>query len=306
MAKLLFDTAAKLHRIVLFRGYLVRDAGETAAAIEHARLTLNVPVLGVTHKEVPPSDHASHARFEICALAGDDFNLETAVLEADLNIDGQSAALRYDHEEIKQAFLHHKYTIMDTWHEMIAVENVRRIIDIGGRARSGTSQKNAFSGKELVIADICSAPEVDIVVDVHEIASRIDEQFDAFMCISTFEHLIMPWKAAVEINRILHDGGIGLVVTHQTLGLHDMPWDFYRFSDQAWKGIFNRYTGFEIVKAELASPTMIIPMFWQKENDDAERTAGFMISACIVRKVGSPKVDWPVDAQNITEDTYNW
>jgi hypothetical protein len=188
---------------------------------------------------------------------------------------------------------------------LISEKHVHRIIDIGGRARSGLSRKHAFPGKEVLIADICRAPDVDIVADVHEISSHVDSCFDAFICISTFEHLLMPWKAAVEINSILRQGGVGLVVTHQALGFHDLPWDFYRYSDQSWKGIFNVYTGFEIVETSMTSPAMIIPACWQEEYDQAEKALGFMNSACIVRKVGIPSVDWQVDIKSIMDKVYN-
>ncbi|WP_373690468.1 methyltransferase domain-containing protein [Sphingobium sp. DEHP117] len=58
--------------------------------------------------------------------------------------------------------------------------------------------------------------------------------FDAVYSVSVFEHLLMPWKVALEMNRVLRMGGIAYIHTHQTLGLHDMPWDFWRFSDTSW------------------------------------------------------------------------
>jgi len=33
-----------------------------------------------------------------------------------------------------------------------------------------------------------------------------------------FEHLAMPWKVAVELNKILRPGGIAYFVTHQASG----------------------------------------------------------------------------------------
>ena len=304
MAHLGFETAAKLHRLSHFRGYLLPDGTEMSLKVAGVRVTCNMPILGVSWKAPPPSAAVKHAQFEISALAADDYDFETIVLELDVDVDGHQETLTYDHAAIERRFLHRAYTVNKTWEKLLEDPGIKRIIDIGGRARSGLSRKHAYPGKEVVVADILPAPDVDIVADVHEIAGRVDDTFDAFMSIATFEHLLMPWKAVIELNAIIRDGAVGLVVTHQTVGIHEVPWDFFRYSDQAWKGIFNRYTGFEIIDSGMTLPTMIIPVQWQRKFDRTERALGFMTSACVVRKIGEPTVDWPVAVPSITKDMY--
>lgn len=304
MAHLGFDTAAKLHRLAHFRGFLLPDGGETSLILTGVRVSCNVPMLGVSWKAVPPSQPSNRAQFEISALTADDYDFATVVLEVDMEVDGRGETLTYDHPSIERRFLHRPYTVNKTWDTLLQDPGIKRIIDIGGRARSGISRKHAYPGKEVVVADIVSAPDVDIIADVHEISSLIEDRFDGFMSIATFEHLIMPWKAAIELNGILREGAVGLVVTHQTVGIHEVPWDFYRYSDQAWKGIFNRFTGFEILDTGMTLPTMIIPIQWQRQFDLTERALGFMTSACVVRKIGEPTVDWPVTVPSVTADMY--
>ena len=304
MAHLGFDTAAKLQRLCLLRGFLLPDGKESGLKFIGARVTCDTLVLAVSCKVLPPTDAIQHTQFEISALADDDYDFARLVLEVDIEVDGKRQTLTYDHAAIERRFLHRAYTVNQTWERLLEAPDIRRMIDIGGRARSGLSRKHAFPGKEVTVADIVSAPDVDIVADVHEISGRIEDPFDAFLSIATFEHLIMPWKAAIEINSIIRDGAIGLVVTHQTVGIHEVPWDFYRYSDQAWKGVFNRYTGFEIVDSGMTLPTMIIPVRWQRQFDLTERALGFMTSACVVRKIGEPTVDWPITVPSITDDMY--
>lgn len=68
--------------------------------------------------------------------------------------------------------------------------------------------------------------------------------------------------------------------------MHDMPWDFWRYSDTAWDAIFNAYTGFEIVERLLFSPQFILPFKITPGKMDSEKAAGFEGSAVLFRKTG--------------------
>ncbi len=180
-----------------------------------------------------------------------------------------------------------------------------RILDIGGRARSGLSRKDVLSDFNVDVLDIIDDEGVDFVADIHDMSSVVGrESYDAVLSVWVFEHLIMPWKAALEINRVLKQGGYAYIQTHQAVGMHDMPWDYYRYSDTAWKGLFNEFTGFEIVGTVLERPHFLIPQLYEERYRDAEQSAGFEVSAVLVRKTGDARVDWPVAAADVTEDTY--
>lgn len=182
---------------------------------------------------------------------------------------------------------------------------VNTILDIGGRARSLVDRSRRFPGKEVTVLDVLDGDNVTVVGDAHEMSSFLPrEHFDAFLSISVFEHLLMPWKVAIEINHVLKPGGFGLVHTHQTLGMHDMPWDFWRFSDSAWDAIFNAFTGFEIVERALAYPSYILPFVYRSDKVDAEKALGFEGSSVIVRKVGLPKVSWDVRTSEVIPTIY--
>ena len=64
------------------------------------------------------------------------------------------------------------------------------------------------------------------------------EKFECFIAHAVFEHLERPWIAAREIARILKPGGLFWISTHQTFPLHDYPGDFFRFSRDALRVIF--------------------------------------------------------------------
>nr|WP_225443619.1 methyltransferase domain-containing protein [Lolliginicoccus lacisalsi] len=193
---------------------------------------------------------------------------------------------------------------MQTWRSLVGEADVQEVLDVGGRARSGVSHKDIALGKNVVITDIIEADDVDIVADIHELSRHVEKKFDAFMSIAVFEHLVMPWKAVVELNKVLRPGAVGLVVTHQTEGLHDVPWDFYRYSSDAWKGLFNKKTGFEIVDSGMRTPMGFIRLRWNQRNTGTTFAVGYQESAVVVRKIGEPEVDWPVSLASLVETGY--
>jgi SAM-dependent methyltransferase len=130
--------------------------------------------------------------------------------------------------------------------------------------------------------------------------------FDAIFSSSVFEHLLMPWIVAAEMSRVLRPGGIAFIATHQTIGMHDRPWDFWRFSDTAWDALFNKLTGFEILDRALENPQFITPFFWSPEQGDGpENALGFIGSSVLVRKIGEPQVNWgPMAVSDVIPTSY--
>lgn len=179
------------------------------------------------------------------------------------------------------------------------------MLDIGGRARSRVQRSEMFPDCDVTVLDIVADPGVDVVGDAHELSRYFPaDSFDFAMSVSVFEHLLMPWRAAVELNRVMRPGGVVLVHTHQTLGMHDMPWDFWRYSDNAWAGLFNRYTGFEVIKTDLSRFLHIIPAVVSEPIIPFENAGGFECSTVLVRKTGPATVDWPVPLGDVVNTSY--
>jgi hypothetical protein len=179
------------------------------------------------------------------------------------------------------------------------------ILDVGGRNRSQIDRREFFPGMDYIVFDILPGENVDIVGDAHELSQYVaGATIDAVVSTAVFEHLAMPWKVALELNKVLKDGGIGFIHTHQTIGLHEFPWDFWRFSDTAWDALFNESTGFRIVDRCIDGPQFIVPHFYADENRGFERAAGFESSAVFVEKIGQARLEWPVSVKDITGTMY--
>lgn len=179
------------------------------------------------------------------------------------------------------------------------------MLDIGGRARSGHARRDFFDVATYTVLDVQADPSVDVVGDAHTLASHFaPESFDGIISVSVFEHLLMPWAVVPQMNTVLKPGGLALIFSHQTLGMHDMPWDFWRFSDTAWDALFNTHTGFEIVDRAMDRVQFVIPQVYTPEKQDPEGAAGFEGSCVLARKIGPCRMSWPLAAADVTGSLY--
>ena len=185
--------------------------------------------------------------------------------------------------------------------------NECKLLELGGRDRSGTdTSTSVFGNIDVTVLDILESENVDVVGDAHEMKNIFDTcVFDAISSVSVFEHLAMPWKAALGMNWVLRNGGIAFIQSHQTIGMHDVPWDFWRFSDSAWEALFNRRTGFEIIGKALACPQFILPVHTWPPAADAEKVRGYLASAVMVRKISQvDDLSWDIKVDDFLESMY--
>jgi SAM-dependent methyltransferase len=171
------------------------------------------------------------------------------------------------------------------------------ILELGARARSGISRRGLFKDLRYTGFDIKDGENVDVVGDAHRLTSIFEPgQFDYAYSISVFEHLLWPWKAALELNAILKTGGVVLTQSHQTWPRHDAPWDFFRFSASSWSSLFCNATGFRIVQAaDDMLAHVIAAHFMGDPNLELSEQAAFLVSICVAEKIGNPLVRWDAD-----------
>ncbi len=178
-------------------------------------------------------------------------------------------------------------------------------LEIGARARSGVTRRDVVPPTwHYTGFDILPGPNVDVVGDAHDMRRAFPEKhFDAVMAISVLEHILMPWKMVLELNYVMKPGGIALFHTHQTWPVHDAPWDFWRFSIDAWPALFNAKTGFEIVQRGMGGPTFLVPLR-VAEGTNFREQVGYLVSGVIVRKVSNTLLSWDVSVNDAIETVY--
>ena len=119
-----------------------------------------------------------------------------------------------------------------------------QVLEIGTRRFDPAHVSNVhhlFPGvprANYVMADVQEGIDVDVVADAHELPAEWTNRFDAYVSHSVFEHLQRPWIAAREVARVLAPGGFCHVLTHQAFPLHGYPSDYFRFSTEALRLLF--------------------------------------------------------------------
>lgn len=182
------------------------------------------------------------------------------------------------------------------------------VLEIGSRIVSpgSVSKRNLFpDSKSYTGFDYYGDQNTDVVGDAHKLSQYLgNKKFGAVFSLSVFEHLAMPWVVAAEISKILEVGGITFHSSHFAWPLHELPWDFWRFSDEGIKVLFPTALGFEIIKVGLFSP---LRMHLDEVGPGQELLAkhagfgGVGILAKKVRDVNYDKVKWDLTLEDVLD-----
>jgi SAM-dependent methyltransferase len=182
------------------------------------------------------------------------------------------------------------------------------VLELGSRNVRGVVRRNLFSGHVAYTGfDIHPGENVDVVGDAHVLSAHVPAgQFDAVFSVSVFEHLAMPWKVVLELNRVLKPGGMLFISTHPVWPAHELPWDFWRFSCETFKVLLNQQTGFEIVACVQGNPARIVSLSLDPTTSGVHRAQVFQSVAVIARKCGEPDIGlrWDVTAQALLDSMY--
>lgn len=180
------------------------------------------------------------------------------------------------------------------------------ILEIGSRARSGVSRRELIPPHLTYMGlDIQAGQNVDIVGDVHELDCVVQGlRFAAVFSFAVFEHLAMPWKVALALNRVLEDGGLVYTATNQTWPVHEEPWDFFRFSKFSWQTIFNSATGFEVIETACGEPARIHASIMHPATRGLYLQPAYLGSASIVKKIADTTLAWPVSTNIAAAGNY--
>ena len=190
-----------------------------------------------------------------------------------------------------------------------AQRNSPSILEIGARNVTGAASKNLFPNCENYVGfDIVHGDGVDVVGDVHSLSKNFSpDSFDFVYSVSVFEHVFFPWKAVLEMNKVVKTGGYVFLSSHPVWPVHELPWDFWRFSSRGLNALFNKRTGFEVISVAEGLPCKVYSLV----HDPATRSNCLPTMnqgvALIARKVGDYHRDllkWDIDVDEILDTTY--
>lgn len=175
------------------------------------------------------------------------------------------------------------------------------VLEIGSRARSGVVRRELVPATlNYVGLDVMAGRNVDVVGDAHELSRLFAaRRFTAVFSLAVFEHIAMPWKVALEMNRVLRVGGLAFVNSQQTWPVHEEPSDFWRFSTYSWSSLFNQHTGFEILRVAHGEPARVHPLWDSAVARDMPLSPAYLSSSVIARKTSETTLEWPVPSASL-------
>jgi len=178
------------------------------------------------------------------------------------------------------------------------------VLEIG--SRGARPHAGLLGHREYVGFDIHPGPNVDVVGDAHQLSRLVEGPFDAIYAVSTFEHLAMPWKVVLEINRIAAPGALLLIQTHHTWPRHELPWDFWRFSVAAFEVLLNERTGWELLRCDESLPAIVVPLGREASMKHMQRELVPLGVSALARKTGDPDpaLAWNLTAADVTPTSY--
>ncbi|MFA5022544.1 MAG: class I SAM-dependent methyltransferase [Patescibacteria group bacterium] len=148
----------------------------------------------------------------------------------------------------------------------------KNILDVGGGKKFGKAlaqYQELFKNCNYQTLDAVADYQPDILGDITAIPLP-DSQTDAVICKAVLEHVKEPFRAAVEIHRILKPGGkcLGYVPflypRHAEEGKYG---DYWRFTEQGIKEMFKDFSEIELcaVRGSLETLVYLLPNYFLRK-----------------------------------------
>lgn len=99
-----------------------------------------------------------------------------------------------------------------------------------------------FPGKKYVGTDMREGIGVDMLLNLHKIELSA-ESVGTAICLDTLEHVECPHRALSEIHRVLKPNGIAVISSVMDFPIHDHPYDYWRFTPEAFRTLLKPFTG---------------------------------------------------------------
>ncbi len=117
------------------------------------------------------------------------------------------------------------------------------LLDVGA-GRSRRYQKICTQVTQYTTMDIDEKGGPDVVGSI-EAMPFPDAHFDSILCTQVLEHVPHPHIAMKEISRVLKSGGYCLLTVPQWNEMHEVPHDYFRYTNFGLQTLFND-NGFDV------------------------------------------------------------
>lgn len=148
------------------------------------------------------------------------------------------------------------YLLNNEAENLIKKNSSINILNIGS---SGEIEKyiKIINKAEIISIDIDETRNPDIVMDATKMTFE-SNRFDAIFMMEVLEHIPEPQKAIDEIYRTLKKDGTLVLSTPYIFGLHDKPYDFYRYTKYGLSYLLKDFKNVKIVQRNDYIHTIIV------------------------------------------------
>ena len=109
------------------------------------------------------------------------------------------------------------------------------VLDAGAGHLNGRRLLQPYCARYVSIDIERRSPELDHVGDVRDMSQFEANTFDTVYTSQVLEHVAEPWRALREFQRVLKPGGRLIVQVPFLVGLHEEPYDFFRYTPYGLK-----------------------------------------------------------------------
>lgn len=127
------------------------------------------------------------------------------------------------------------------------VEDLKVVLDIGNQGKYDLTNRKF----RVVTLDLSEKDHPDIVGDITVVNTSINsETFDAILCTEVLEHVVDPFAAVRELERIVKIGGFLLVTSPLNARIHGPIPDCWRFTEFGLRVMFRDWEIVEFHKLD--------------------------------------------------------
>lgn len=144
------------------------------------------------------------------------------------------------------------------WVEKHAAGLGADVLEVGSRMHQPDAwwvvNRDLAQGQWLGI-DMQDGPNVDQVVDLHELPEGWTDRFTGVLLSEVLEHVRNPWLALTQIHRVMQPGALLIVTVPFCFPRHSFPSDYWRFTEEGIRAVLSD-SGFVDIETANSGPNV--------------------------------------------------
>lgn len=108
-----------------------------------------------------------------------------------------------------------------------------------------------------IAGDIAYTPAINLQLDAHALPFS-DASFSMILCTEVLEHCMNPHQVIAEFYRILKPGGKLILTTRFIFPLHDVPYDYFRFTKYGLRMLCSRFADVSVIEETTTVETIAV------------------------------------------------